>query len=290
MSRLPAVALLAPKGALEAGVSDAGCGLAVVPISDQERDVMKFHMSLEGIRPELWDDLIGLSELANDIYHNPKAATCFSADPSAYLAGREIAPALLDPESIEVKTVLALHDPVVRDAVAESDLETFFLELEKQGILDRISDEDLSGLARALRDSLGAISERELGGLEGDLREGTGPHDTILIPILVIVIVIVIIVLIVFTFTAHTTVHEVDVEVDVRGSSMSMLDGNTWALLLAQHLGGEEFCKDSMEELIAAQTDRIVDIAMQIEEVTDLDIDRDALRERVVDLLSRHFV
>jgi len=74
--------------------------------------------------------------LAREVIARPQETGArFSADPKAYLAGMGIKDTVLDLNSREVKIVLALGDPEMRDAAMKGDTRRYLRLLEDKGLL-----------------------------------------------------------------------------------------------------------------------------------------------------------
>jgi hypothetical protein len=85
---------------------------------------------------QLQDQAVALCLLAREVISKPdEAGARFSADPKAFLAGMGITGTVLDLNSREVKIVLALGDPEVRDAAMRGDTRRYLRLLEDRGIL-----------------------------------------------------------------------------------------------------------------------------------------------------------
>lgn len=85
--------------------------------------------------PAMRQKVEALSLLAKDIISNPTVAASFSANPQAYLDNMGFKGVTLNINAAEVKVVMALADPTVRDAVKNNDFDAFLSELAKRGLL-----------------------------------------------------------------------------------------------------------------------------------------------------------
>jgi len=76
------------------------------------------------------NQVIALTTLVEDIFKDPSIAQSFSLDPQSYLNSKGIKFCNIDINSVEVKTIIALGDKEVRDAIITNDLPAFLRLLE----------------------------------------------------------------------------------------------------------------------------------------------------------------
>jgi hypothetical protein len=136
-------------GALVAGAGGAGRLLdgekggrrlygipdSVRPRTQQELDLTRYSLSRTDIPPEVWEDVLAVGLLAQDVFDHPEIAQAFSRNPRGYLNRIGLGYVSLDPNAIEVKVALALGDPEIRDAAARRDPEAFLRAIEDRGLL-----------------------------------------------------------------------------------------------------------------------------------------------------------
>ncbi len=80
--------------------------------------------------------IIALTRLSDDIFNNPKIAKSFSDNPSKYLKSIGIEDISLDLNSIEVKSVLALGDKDIQEAIRTNNINKYIELLETKNYLN----------------------------------------------------------------------------------------------------------------------------------------------------------
>ena len=84
---------------------------------------------------EIDNQIIALGTLAANIFENPDVAQTFSNNPQEYLNSIGLGNTILDINSVEVKTLLALGDNDIRMALQNDDLQLFITLLQNKNYL-----------------------------------------------------------------------------------------------------------------------------------------------------------
>ena len=108
---------------------------SVRPRSQMELDLARYSLSRTDIPPEIWEDVLALGVLADDVFDRPEVAQAFTRNPRGYLKRVGLDYVSLDPGAIEVRIALALGDPDVRAAVQARDPGAFLRAIEARGLL-----------------------------------------------------------------------------------------------------------------------------------------------------------
>jgi len=107
------------------------------PISVPAPAVEEMRLSFKKRIPgQLQGQMMALCALARDVISNSQSGRRFTADPKNYLAEMGITGVTLDMDSREVKTVIALGDEEVREAVRNGDIKRYVLLMEAKGVFD----------------------------------------------------------------------------------------------------------------------------------------------------------
>jgi hypothetical protein len=123
-----------------------------------ERNLVRYSLARTDLPPAVWDEVVALAALAGDVFDNPEAALAFSRDPGRYLEARGLAEVTLDPETVEVKTALALGDPEIRRALERDDAERFLQALLDRGLLQAPESSQLAGALAQHIERVGALA------------------------------------------------------------------------------------------------------------------------------------
>ncbi len=127
---------------------------SVKPRTQQELDVVRYSLSRTDLPPEIWEDVLAIGLLAQDVFDHPEVAQAFNRNPRGYLKRVGLDYVTLNPDAIEVKVALALGDPEIRAAVERKDPETFLRAIEERGLL---KSPEPSQLAAKLSDQIEAM-------------------------------------------------------------------------------------------------------------------------------------
>lgn len=100
-----------------------------------DRNLIRYSVARTDLPPVVWDDVVGLAALAQDVFDRPGVAQAFSRDPNGYLETIGLGDVKLDPRAIEVRIALALGDPDVRWAIEKNDPGAFVKAIEHRGLL-----------------------------------------------------------------------------------------------------------------------------------------------------------
>ena len=104
-----------------------------IPLKSSQTTKAGFTPIMEINFPDhIKDQIIALSMLANDIFDNPSIAQSFSQNPQGYFASKGVSGCNIDMNSEEVKVILALGDPEIKNAIMSNDLVNFLRLLEEK--------------------------------------------------------------------------------------------------------------------------------------------------------------
>ena len=111
---------------------------------ENQNSIMKSPMHNLGYTPlysiaihqEIQDQMIALAKLTNDVFNDPSIAEAFSNDPNGYFVSIGLSSCKLDLNSAEIKAILALGDPEIRQAVADYDLTRYVRLLHEKNYLN----------------------------------------------------------------------------------------------------------------------------------------------------------
>jgi len=119
--------------------SNESCDANSQGIHHYSPDGISLELSLikNGMPERVRNQVLALSLLAENIFACPVVAEEFSQNPAEYLSKIGMENVRINKESQEVKIILALGDPKIREAVKRGDIDTFLKQLDARGLLKR---------------------------------------------------------------------------------------------------------------------------------------------------------
>lgn len=243
------------------------------------RRMIKLHLPYTTLPKETWDYVAVLCNLAEDVFVNPDVSRSFAENPQKYLRSIGLKGNELDPESVEVKVVLAMGNQRVRDAVVAHRPDLFIKELEAMGMLDNLANMQSAIAKKCANEAM----IQEIKGLIGKELPIANLEDKVIAVTVTVAAAFVAVMVVTLVWSQAGGVFNVAVainaavEVNLAVEQNIALETRTYTygedekgqkasslspFMLARFLGGEQFSEESTQ----AYTDRFVEnIASTIE-------------------------
>src|SRR5438552_3407719 len=100
--------------------------------TQEELDLTRYSLARADLPPQVWEQILGLTLLAQDVFDRPEVAQAFGRNPQGYLQRAGLQGVVLDPQALEVRIALAVGDPEIHDAVARDDPDAFLRASERK--------------------------------------------------------------------------------------------------------------------------------------------------------------
>lgn len=105
-------------------------------LSPNDANLIRLSMARTDLPVGVWEDILALSKLTEDVFRDPGVASAFAQDPRGYLDAIGMAHVQIDKDAIELRLATAMGDAELRSMAAEGRFAEFIDRLAQLGLLD----------------------------------------------------------------------------------------------------------------------------------------------------------